>query len=60
MGTGFTEIDPNIGIQLKNNIPMRRFGEPEEVAAAIVWLSSDQCSFTTGHCLPLDGGQTVA
>lgn len=60
MGFGFTEIDPDIGIQLKQNIPMRRFGEPEEVAAAIVWLSSEQCSFTTGHCLPLDGGQTVA
>jgi NAD(P)-dependent dehydrogenase (short-subunit alcohol dehydrogenase family) len=36
--------------------PMRRLGEPEEVAAAIVWLLSDQASFLTGATIEPDGG----
>ena len=37
--------------------PMRRVGRSEEVAAAVVWLCSDQASFVTGATLPIDGGQ---
>ena len=37
-------------------IPMSRFGEPEEVAKAAVFLASDEASFITGHTLPVDGG----
>ncbi|MDA0229369.1 MAG: glucose 1-dehydrogenase [Proteobacteria bacterium] len=37
-------------------VPMRRIGQPEEVANAVVWLLSDQSSFITGHILPIDGG----
>ena len=37
-------------------IPMGRIGQPEEVAAAVVWLLSDAASFITGHTLPVDGG----
>ena len=36
--------------------PMGRFGEPSEVAAASVWLCSDEASFVTGHVLAVDGG----
>lgn len=36
--------------------PMKRFGEPEEIAAAAVWLCSDSASFVTGVALPVDGG----
>ncbi|MGP4111709.1 SDR family NAD(P)-dependent oxidoreductase [Streptomyces sp. 4N509B] len=38
-------------------VPMRRVGLPEEVAAAAVWLCSDQSGFVTGATLPIDGGQ---
>ncbi len=37
-------------------IPLDRFGEPEDVAAATVFLASDAASFITGHLLPVDGG----
>ncbi len=37
--------------------PMRRVGRAEEVAAAVLWLCSDQASFITGVTLPIDGGQ---
>jgi NAD(P)-dependent dehydrogenase (short-subunit alcohol dehydrogenase family) len=39
--------------------PMRRVGQSEEVAAAVLWLCSDQASFITGVTLPIDGGQTA-
>jgi NAD(P)-dependent dehydrogenase (short-subunit alcohol dehydrogenase family) len=39
--------------------PMRRVGRSEEVAAAVLWLCSDQSSFVTGTTLPIDGGQAA-
>jgi len=39
--------------------PMKRFGEPEEVAEAVLWLASPDNSFTTGITLPIDGGFTA-
>lgn len=37
-------------------IPMERFGEPEELAEAVVWLCSDRASYVTGTFINLDGG----
>lgn len=37
-------------------LPLRRLGEPEEVAEAILWLASDRSSFVAGHVLSVDGG----
>jgi 3-oxoacyl-[acyl-carrier protein] reductase len=45
---------------LKTKVPLNRFGTPEEVANAVVFLSSDSASFITGSCLTVDGGQTSA
>lgn len=39
--------------------PMRRYGEPREVALGIVYLLSDASSFVTGHSLIIDGGKTL-
>jgi glucose 1-dehydrogenase len=36
--------------------PLGRFGRPDEIAAAALWLCSDSSSFTTGHALAVDGG----
>jgi 2-dehydro-3-deoxy-L-rhamnonate dehydrogenase (NAD+) len=40
-------------------IPMGRFVEPHEIAAAITWLASEDCSFTTGSVLDLSGGRAT-
>ncbi|MDP1547809.1 MAG: SDR family oxidoreductase [Anaerolineales bacterium] len=40
-------------------IPMGRFGKPEEIANAVVFLASDEASFVTGHLLLVDGGNTA-
>ena len=39
--------------------PMGRFGQPEEVAEAILFLASDAASFITGIALPIDGGRSI-
>jgi NAD(P)-dependent dehydrogenase (short-subunit alcohol dehydrogenase family) len=38
-------------------MPMRRIGQVQEVAAAVVWLCSDQASYITGATVPIDGGK---
>jgi NAD(P)-dependent dehydrogenase (short-subunit alcohol dehydrogenase family) len=41
---------------LVRQIPLRRFGKPSEVIGAVLYLSSNASSFTTGAVIPVDGG----
>jgi len=50
---------PEIRKIMENMTPLGRFGQPEEVAAGVLWLCSDAASFVTGHPLVIDGGATA-
>ena len=41
------------------SVPLKRAGSPEEIAQAIVYVTSDAAAFMTGHILAVDGGMTV-
>lgn len=51
--------DPEMRKVLDGMTPMGRMGQAEEIAAAVLWLCSDQASFVTGHPLVIDGGSTA-
>jgi NAD(P)-dependent dehydrogenase (short-subunit alcohol dehydrogenase family) len=44
---------------MRSKIPMGRFGQPEEIAAMVAWLCTEECSFTTGAVFDLSGGRAV-
>lgn len=48
--------NPTFGERLLKAIPAQRLGTPEEIAAAVLYLCSDEAGFITGHTLVLDGG----
>ena len=49
--------EPNRIERVKHSVPMKRGGQPEEVANAILWLLSDEASFTTGAIIDVTGGK---
>ena len=56
MHESLVAVSPDIVQAMNSRVPMGRIGEPEEVAAAAIWLCSDEASYVTGHALPVDGG----
>src|SRR6266566_421234 len=51
--TGMTSA---VSGELLRSVPLRRIAEPEEIAAAVVWLCSPEASYITGSVLAADGG----
>ncbi|MGE5373170.1 MAG: SDR family NAD(P)-dependent oxidoreductase [Solirubrobacterales bacterium] len=43
---------------IQSEVPLQRFGKPEEIADAVAFLASERAGFITGSCLVVDGGQT--
>jgi NAD(P)-dependent dehydrogenase (short-subunit alcohol dehydrogenase family) len=56
MTDGLLTAHPEFLDILKKAIPLRRLGQPEEIAEAVAWLASDAASFVTGASFPVDGG----
>jgi glucose 1-dehydrogenase len=44
---------------VEEEIPLGRFGKPEEIAAAVAWAASDQAAYVTGTTLVIDGGMST-
>ena len=55
----FDQMTPEHIQFMLSKIPMARFGEPEEVAAMVTWLSTEDCSFSTGAVFDLSGGRST-
>lgn len=53
------KTDPKVLEYMVAKIPMSRIGQPEEVAALVSWLASDECSFSTGACYDISGGRAT-
>ncbi|MEW9501338.1 3-oxoacyl-[acyl-carrier-protein] reductase [Jeotgalibacillus marinus] len=62
---GFIETDMtdqltnDIQNEMKKQIPLARFGQPEDIARVVVFLSSDDASYMTGQTLHVDGGMVM-
>jgi NAD(P)-dependent dehydrogenase (short-subunit alcohol dehydrogenase family) len=51
--------DPVRRAQMENRTPLRRFGEPEDIAGIVHFLASDASAYITGQVIVADGGETI-
>lgn len=62
---GFIETDMTIAVvnaagdKIKNAIPVKRLGKPEDISNAVLFLASEESSYITGQVLKVDGGLTL-
>lgn len=62
---GFIETDMTIAVvnaagdKIKNSIPVKRLGKPDDISNAVVFLASEESSYITGQTLKVDGGLTL-
>lgn len=59
MVTTMLETQPEAMDAMMKDVPIGRLGRAEEIADAVLWLSSPASTFVIGHALPVDGGYTV-
>ena len=55
-----SESPKEVNKMLEDKVPLKRFGNPEEIASVVVFLSSSKASFINGTSINVDGGQTVS
>jgi 3-oxoacyl-(acyl-carrier-protein) reductase len=53
------QIPPEVKEKFIQRIPLKRIGQPEDIANLIAFLVSDQASYITGQCIQIDGGLTT-
>jgi len=53
------QVTPEFAQYMLSKIPMGRFVKVEEIAALVVWLASDECSFSTGAVFDISGGRAT-
>src|SRR3989449_9582080 len=65
LGPGWTEtaygdeLDPTVKQRIARSIPLERWGTPEDIAHAAVYLASDAASYVTGQMLMINGGAVI-
>ena len=57
--TAATATIPNYADEARTRVPIGRFGQPEEIAALVVFLASDEASYITGQTVSANGGEFI-